>query len=166
MFIEAMKSYTGTSSVYKPYPQAKDRAAWANLPEEYTAGVLRRGEERLAEGYPMLPMTLYLEFSRNGNRSHYEAPYLARRRRLNDLILAECVEHKGRFMDAIVDGIVCICEETSWCFPAHTAMCSTGPEKRCCGIVFPFLAASIAAVAASVTPSPLRAEISTIRHPS
>ncbi|MBR4888323.1 MAG: heparinase II/III family protein, partial [Clostridia bacterium] len=84
---------------------------------------------RLTEDYPMLPMTLYLEFARNGNRSHYEAPYFARRRRLNDLIIAECVEHKGRFMDAIIDGIVCICEETSWCFPAHTAMCSTGPVK-------------------------------------
>lgn len=129
MFEEAMKNYTGTPAAYAPYPSAANRAAWENMPKEYTAGVLHRGEDRLAEDYPMLPMTMYLEFARNGNRSHYEAPYFARRRRLNDLIMAECVEHKGRFMDAIIDGIVCICEETSWCFPAHTVSCATGPVK-------------------------------------
>ena len=44
--------------------------------------------------------------------------------------------------------------------------CSTGPEKVCMGTVLPPLAASTAASAASMTPVPFRAEISTIRQPS
>ena len=43
---------------------------------------------------------------------------------------------------------------------------STGPEKLCWGRVLPDLAASMAAWAASLTPSPFRAEISTILQPS
>ena len=45
--------------------------------------------------------------------------------------------------------------------------CSTGPEKVCMGMVLVWpLAAFTAASAASITPSPFRAEISTISQPS
>ena len=44
--------------------------------------------------------------------------------------------------------------------------CSTGPEKVCIGTVFPLLAASMAASAASRIPVPFRAEISMILQPS
>ena len=44
--------------------------------------------------------------------------------------------------------------------------CSTGPEKVCMGTVLALLAAVMAASAASITPVPFRAEISTIWQPS
>ena len=44
--------------------------------------------------------------------------------------------------------------------------CSTGPEKVCMGTVLLFFAASIAASAASITPVPFSADISTILQPS
>ena len=44
--------------------------------------------------------------------------------------------------------------------------CSTTPAKVCIGIVLLFFAASIAASAASMTPLPFNAEISTILQPS
>jgi hypothetical protein len=33
---------------------------------------------------------------------------------LGTFVLAECLEGKGRFLDQIINGIFCICEETSW----------------------------------------------------
>ena len=44
--------------------------------------------------------------------------------------------------------------------------CSTVPENVCMGTVFPFFAASIAASAASISPFPFRAEISTTLQPN
>ena len=34
-------------------------------------------------------------------------------------MLAECVENQGRFLDAIVDTVWAIAEESSWTIPAH-----------------------------------------------
>ncbi len=34
-------------------------------------------------------------------------------------MIAECCEGKGRFLDDIANGVWSLCEETSWCLPAH-----------------------------------------------
>ncbi|MCW5722960.1 MAG: heparinase II/III-family protein, partial [Devosia sp.] len=47
--------------------------------------------------------------------------YFTRRRLLNALVLAECVEAGGRFIDAITDGVFSICEESGWQLPAHNS---------------------------------------------
>ena len=60
-----------------------------------------------------------MEFSINGNRRNYETPYFLRRTALSALTAAECVENRGRFLPDIVNGIVCICEESGWTIPAH-----------------------------------------------
>jgi hypothetical protein len=35
------------------------------------------------------------------------------------MVIAECVENKGRFTDDILDGLYLILEESTWCLPAH-----------------------------------------------
>ena len=65
------------------------------------------------------PPRVFLEFRRDGNRSHYEAIRNRRRNRLQDLVIAESLEGKGRFVDEIVNGIWLTCEETFWGVPAH-----------------------------------------------
>ena len=42
------------------------------------------------------------------------------------LVLAECVEGKGRFLDAAADALWAICEESSWCLPAHVSRQQAG----------------------------------------
>jgi hypothetical protein len=73
----------------------------------------------LQTNWDVLPATGALEFARTGNRSHYEGMRDRRRRKLQDLVLAECAEFKGRFTDEIVNGIWLTCEETFWGVPAH-----------------------------------------------
>jgi hypothetical protein len=68
-----------------------------------------------------LPAALYLGFARTGDRQLYEGPYFARRQALGSLVLAECMEAQGRFLDDIANGIWAICEESSWCIPAHNS---------------------------------------------
>lgn len=33
--------------------------------------------------------------------------------------LAECAADDGRYLDAVIDGIWCICEESAWVLSAH-----------------------------------------------
>jgi hypothetical protein len=40
---------------------------------------------------------------------------------LNALVLAECVEGQGRFLDRIADGAWLLCEESGWQLPAHNS---------------------------------------------
>ncbi len=97
-----------------------DRAAWDRLaalpsaPSHITAA-----EKALAAPIPDLPDDLYLEFSQNGNRTHYQVPYFKRLSDLSALLLGECLENKGRFIPGIVARIDAICAERSWTMPAH-----------------------------------------------
>ena len=104
---------------FHPCPTASEPEGWKQLPADAAAALVQAGERQLATPWEVLPATLALEFKRNGNRSRYEAARDRRRRKLQDLALAECVEAKGRFSDEIANGIWLVCEETFWGVPAH-----------------------------------------------
>ncbi len=104
---------------WKPFPTAADRAGWEALPEAVRGAQIALGERALTLPWPHLDATTYLQFARTGNRSQYEAPYFVRRDILGTLVIAECCEGKGRFLDAITNAVWSICEESSWVLPAH-----------------------------------------------
>ena len=102
-----------------------DRAAWDRLAALPSASNhIAAAEKALAAPIPDLPDDLYLEFSRNGNRTHYQEPYFKRLNALTALLLGECLENKGRFIPGIVANIDAICAERSWTMPAHDASLS------------------------------------------
>lgn len=104
---------------WRPFPTVGERASWKGLPESVRQAHIARGETALGKEWPVLPATLFLEYARTGNRSRYQGVRDRRRNRLCDLVLAECMEGQGRFVDAIVDGVWLTCEETYWGVPAH-----------------------------------------------
>jgi len=99
---------------YQPF-----HSGWDRLPEGARAALVAAGENALKGAWEVLPATVALEFARNGNRSRYEAVRNRRRNRLQELVMAERMEGKGRFTDEIANGIWLICEETFWGVPAH-----------------------------------------------
>jgi len=104
---------------WQPFATAKDRAAWAAIPESIHHKFISLGQEYLDKDIPNLPATLYLEYKRIGNRSNYQDIWLERRKILHCFVFAECMEGKGRFLDAIANLLWAICEESSWTWPAH-----------------------------------------------
>jgi len=106
-------------AAYHPFPTIDERAAWEGVPAEVRARNLAHGEQALAAGWPPLLATQYLDFSRTGNRARFEACYFVRRTALGQLVTAECLEGKGRFLDAIIAGLWTLCEESTWVLPAH-----------------------------------------------
>lgn len=103
---------------YRPFPLYEDRAEWQKLSEQTRAILIQWGEEAL-NGYPQLTAGQYMAYCRTGERRVFEKPYFDRRRLLFGAALAECVEGEGRFLDAVIDGLWLICEETTWVVSAH-----------------------------------------------
>jgi hypothetical protein len=103
-----------------PGGYSQDRQTWerlARLPE--AKEVIERGESALAEPIPELSDEGYLEFNGKGDRARYQKPFGRRSTLLKDLLLAECLERKGRFLPKICTCIDAICSERSWTLPAH-----------------------------------------------
>ena len=103
---------------YHPYPRLGD-AAWQGLRPETRATLLGQGVAALNKPFQAEPATLFLEYKRNGNRSHYEAVRTANLNQLRDLTYAECIEGQGRFLDSIANGLWAISEQSFWGVPAH-----------------------------------------------
>ncbi|MCL5745161.1 MAG: hypothetical protein M1541_14760, partial [Acidobacteria bacterium] len=104
---------------WKPIPTAAERGAWERLPADLRQQLLAAAEAQLGAPWPSLLASSFLEFARNGNRSRFESVRSARRSRLGDLVVGECVEAKGRFLDEIANGIWLTVEESWWGVPAH-----------------------------------------------
>ena len=99
---------------------ATDRAAWADVATRLpVAGLMTAAEKAVTEPVPALSDELFLEFSRNGNRSHYQEPFRKRLDRLNLFAWAEALEHRGRFVPALERELAAIFGEKTWVYPAH-----------------------------------------------
>lgn len=128
MLSERLAHVPAALSGFEIAPAGQQRVPWEALPGDMRAELVAAGETALSGDWPALTATLYLGYTRNGNRVDFETVYFARRRRLNDLVLAECVEWQGRFLDAIVDGLWAIAEESGWQLPAHNSYVRGGPR--------------------------------------
>jgi len=116
-----------TVDQWHPFPRWGERASWDAVPADIRAKIIAQAEEDEKGGWNALLASSFLEFKRNGNRSRYEAQSFGRRGHLKNVVLAECLEGKGRFMDDIANGVWLICEETFWGAPAHLYMQKGGP---------------------------------------
>ncbi len=120
MFSKAINEQTPIFD-YKYYPPATDREAWSKLPSEYINAAIAAAENNLGFSFPAIPATVFMSFLRTGNRVAFEDINFGKRYALNSLIIAECIEYKGRFLDDIINGIFSICEESSWQLPPHNS---------------------------------------------
>lgn len=78
-----------------------------------------KGEEFRKSEIPGLPYRLYTLFDANGDRREFERPYFERRNRLLVYGLSSWLYKKSEDISALEDTIWAICDEYSWCLPAH-----------------------------------------------
>ena len=109
---------------FGPMPRAADRDAWAAIAarpwvSERMPRLLEHAR-RAAQSDPLpVKATDYLSFFRTGLRDAHNASAGRRSAMLSVLTVAECLEHEGRFLDALLDVSWAIAEETSWIMPPH-----------------------------------------------
>ena len=127
-FLKTAKAFHGDFHNFTPFPKASDREAYESLPSTLKERLVQSGTVKLGCEFPVIRATDYMRFKRDGDRAAFEALYFGKRNALNDLIRAECVEHQGRFLDDIINGIYSICEESAWQLPAHNSYIRDTPQ--------------------------------------
>jgi hypothetical protein len=97
-----------------------DRNAWEKLAHKPSfKAVIPEADELIRKPIPEQPDDLYLDFSRTGNRSRWQRVSGRRRGRVSTLVLAECLENKGRFIPPFEQLVRELCSERTWVMPAH-----------------------------------------------
>ena len=103
---------------YKPYP--KTPAEWqAAVPDSILQNIVKAGEENLNYEFKPISASIAMDFVRSGDRERHSSISFDKRSKLLELAVAESVEGKGRFVEAILNGVWSICEESYWGVPAH-----------------------------------------------
>jgi hypothetical protein len=107
-----------------PLPTYEDEAVWDDLRTHDLTGpvvedVLERAADAREEPVPHLPATMYLDYTRTGNRTRYQEAWRTRQRRLGLFVLAESFEREGEYLDPILDYVWAITEQATWAWPAH-----------------------------------------------
>ncbi|MFZ2654496.1 MAG: heparinase II/III family protein [Victivallales bacterium] len=97
-----------------------DREKW-NQPKdaEIFKKAVASAEKLLKNPMPPTSDALYLDYSKTGNREHWQQVAGKRRGRIKIFTAAECIENKGRFIPALEEAIADICMERTWVMPAH-----------------------------------------------
>jgi Heparinase II/III-like protein len=90
-----------------------------------------REEARAALSAPIqaLPFGAFKLFEVTGTRKEYERPYFARRGRLIALALAATIDQDDSVIPALEDLLWAICDEYTWCLPAHLGRGAAGPRE-------------------------------------
>ena len=104
---------------FAPFALYQDRDTWNTLSDPVKDYFNKNAQNLKNKTHPILPATLYLDFARTGDRANYDALYFPRRADLLALTIAECIEGNKEYIDAIINLVWAICEETSWVSPAH-----------------------------------------------
>ena len=111
-----------TGAEFAPFPRAGDREGWARIVPSTREAWIDTAARYAEYAWPALPARLHLHFQRTGENLPYLHAFWERRSVLGMLALAECMEGRGRFLDQIVSGVFCICEETAWMTPFDLAI--------------------------------------------
>ncbi|MEP6479254.1 MAG: heparinase II/III family protein [Rhodoglobus sp.] len=104
-------------------PPATERDAWnatTGVPDLLTRqDILRRAEADLGSAWPQPLASAAVRVHRDGDRDGWEQVAFARQRRLSRAALAAAFTLDDRWIDEVADGVVLLCEQSTWCWPAH-----------------------------------------------
>ncbi len=90
--------------------------------------VINGADEVLEKEYPALKISDYMLFQKNGNRVVFQRKYFERRNDCARISYAYWLTRDDRYFDKLIDLIFMICDEYSWCVPAHTELSVSNPS--------------------------------------
>ena len=108
-----------TAEATRLLPQWGDTFWCDSVPESMRQSYIAFGEQYLNKEWSCLPVSVFAEYKKTGNRTHYEGLMFEKRRQLAVLVMAELMEGRQRFMPDIINGLMSTLEETWWGLPAH-----------------------------------------------
>ncbi|MFD1150689.1 heparinase II/III domain-containing protein [Saccharothrix hoggarensis] len=100
-------------------PPVGDPDRWPPGAATRLAAVLDRARADLGTPWPQATASRYARYFRDGDRTAYETPIFEQQHRLTRATLAALATHDDDRLDEVADGVVLLCERSTWCWPAH-----------------------------------------------
>ncbi|MEU8381222.1 hypothetical protein [Streptosporangium sp. NPDC048865] len=85
--------------------------------------VRERAEAERGSPWAQPLATQYARYFQDGDRTVYEGGVFARQERLTRAVLMAAATESDEWLTEAADGIVLVCEQSSWCWPAHEEFC-------------------------------------------
>jgi hypothetical protein len=111
-----------SAPAFHQFPLYNEREQWENIPKAYRDAYVKKADQYIGFDWPLLSASLFLEYSKTGDRSRFEKVAENRREVLGTLVIAECIQHKGKYLNDILNGVWAICEQSYWGVPAHLSL--------------------------------------------
>lgn len=104
-----------------PVPPADDRSLWGGGAADPTTlrSLVSNAEADLGTPWPQPLASAAARVHRDGDRLAWEDQAFARQLRLSRAAVAAAATLEDRWVDEVADGIWLLCEQSSWCWPAH-----------------------------------------------
>ncbi|WP_278235982.1 heparinase II/III family protein [Isoptericola sp. AK164] len=106
-----------------PLAPATDRGVWepgtGALHRASAAAVVDRARSDLGTPWPQPLASTAVRVHRDGDRDTHEQLVFTRQRRLSRAVVAAAVTGDDAWTDEVADGLWMLCEQSSWCWPAH-----------------------------------------------
>ncbi len=122
-FTAALGALLAPSDRALPVPPADARSVWdldtGAADRSTMLDVLRRADADLGIPWPLPLASAAARVHRDGNREVWETAAFERQHRLSRAAVAAAVTGDDRWIDEVADGVVLLCEQSSWCWPAH-----------------------------------------------
>lgn len=103
---------------FKPVPTAASDYWRTTLPLSVRQAFITQANS-LRLDWSQIPDSLFAIYMATGNRTTYENIWFSRKNNLIYLVMAEIMEHNGRFINSIVNGLNFYKQMVSWSAPAH-----------------------------------------------
>ncbi|WP_309119767.1 heparinase II/III family protein [Paenibacillus sp.] len=116
------------------FDEARDAGKWEEIRtspfyREMVEEIREEGERLLSEPIVTLAFSSFKSFDTQGSRIEFERLFFARRKRLSVLaFLALLDKDSDLYVHALEDAIWAICDEYTWCLPAHLGGNSLNPS--------------------------------------
>ena len=120
-----MKNYYGIDIKKQREKLLKSRAAKPILDK-----VIQKADLAITKGYLALKFSDYMIFAQTGDRKTFEKQYFERKNDCSYLAVAYWLTDDEKYRCPLIDLIFHICDEFSWCIPAHSLIYKgiTAPE--------------------------------------
>ena len=106
-----------------PVPPAADRSTWdparGHMDDATLVTLRSRAEADVGTAWPQTLSRAYSRYFSDGDRDGYEQAVFARQQRLSRAVVLAALTLEPRWLDEVADGVTVLCEQSSWCWPAH-----------------------------------------------
>lgn len=101
------------------HPESLQLEPWLQPGSETVRPFVEQADAAIGTPWPQPLLTDYARYPRDGDRASYEGQVFARMDRVATAAVAAVVTGSPRHLDDVADGLQLLCEQSTWCWPAH-----------------------------------------------